>query len=65
MTSYLLGDADPKIAGKSTDNNSFIPPYEHYYEEKVPTIYVDKRYYMEDGTIVTKKFDLVRRRYVD
>ena len=65
MTSYLLGEADPKIAGRSTDINSFIPPYEHYYEEKVPTIYVDKKYRLEDGTIVIKKFDLVRRQFVE
>lgn len=65
MTGYLLGDINPSGAALDKTINTFIPLYEHYYEERIPEIYTEKKFHKEDGTVVTRKFDLVRQKFVD
>lgn len=52
MTGYILGEIPPN----KSDFDTFVPPYSHCYEERVPDIYVEL-----DG----RKFDLVRQIFVD
>lgn len=50
--SYILKENPPT----KSDFDTFVPPYSHCYEERIPDIYVEV-----DG----RKFDLVRQMFVD
>ncbi len=40
MTSYLLGEIDPKTLSWNSDHNSFRPSFIHYFEESYPPTYL-------------------------
>ena len=65
MTGYILGDVYPRISAVNRETSTFVPLYSHYYEERIPDICVEKEFVRDDGTVVMRKFDLVRQIFVD
>ena len=64
MTNYILGDIDTNVLVQDTDQNSFRPPFEHFFYENYPDTFLALREKDAWGREKLFYYDTARCRYI-